>query len=340
LYFANLAYRQLMDIQANFFQKIKSSIPSYSSLVDEISETLNISQDSAYRRIRGEKRLDFKEIELLASKFNISIDQVLGSNSNTIVFQGAQNSFDDGNFLSWMKDVLAQLEMVQSFSKKHIYFLLKDIPPWYHYYHPELASFKCFFWMKSILFNESLKGQRFSIEKSTFPGLSELSQKILKASNNINTTEIWNLEGINTTLRQIDLYHEMGIIEKKEDIARLYQCMIEVVDHLERMAEHGKKFMPNSPVTEEMADYHFFVNEFVLGDNTFFVEIDGKKITYLNYSVIYFVGTTDQTFNEGMHQNLQNLIQKSSQISKVGEKERKQFFNKLRSKVQRRIDLL
>ncbi|WP_268034112.1 hypothetical protein [Algoriphagus sp. PAP.12] len=340
MYFANLAYRQLMDIQANFFQKIKSSIPSYSSLVDIVSEVLEISQDSAYRRIRGEKLLDFKEIEILSSKFNISIDEVVSKNSNTILFKGEQNTFDDGNFLKWMQDVLFQLEMVNSFSKKHIYFLLKDAPPWYHYYHPELASFKFFFWMKSILFNENLKDKRFSIQNSQFPGLFELTQKILKTYNKIDTTEIWNMEGFNTTLKQIELYHEMGITEKKEDTHRLYVCLLEVLDHLECMAESGKKFLPNSSVSENMAEYQFFVNEFVLGDNTFFVEIDNQKLTYLNYNVIYFIGTSDPSFNEGMYKNIQNLIQKSSQISKVGEKERKQFFNKLRSKVQRRIDLL
>jgi hypothetical protein len=34
-----------------------------------------------------------------------------------------------------------------------------------------------------------------------------------------------------------------------------------------------------------------------------------------------------------MFRNLENLIKKSTQISLVGEKERKQFFNKLRKKV-------
>jgi hypothetical protein len=52
------------------------------------------------------------------------------------------------------------------------------------------------------------------------------------------------------------------------------------------------------------------------------------------------MGTSDKTFNEGMFKNLENLIKKSTQISQVGEKERKQFFNKLRKNVQIRIDLL
>ncbi|MFC3414465.1 hypothetical protein [Algoriphagus hitonicola] len=326
--------------QAAFFQSLKSAIPSYSSLVDKVAETLNISMDSAYRRIRGEKLIDFEEINLLCKKFNVSVDKLFSLNSNTIVFQGKQNTFQEDNFKNWLEDVLAQLEMVNTFQNKKIYYLLKDMAPWYHFYHPELASFKFFFWKKSILFQDSLKGAKFSISDQSHHGFEPLTQKILKTYNKIETTEIWNVEGMNTTLRQIDLYQEMGIIPNPQDTKRLYQCMLEVVDHLERMTESGKKFLPHQDPGMDSADYHFFVNEFVLGDNTFFVEIDGTRITYLNYGVIYFLGTADKSFNDGMFVNLENLIKKSTQISKVGEKERNQFFNKLRRKVQLRIDAM
>jgi hypothetical protein len=330
--------KSALDSQVKFFLALKAKIPSYSSLVDEVADTINVSIDSAYRRIRGEKILNYNELYLLCQKFNVSVDKLFSLKSNTVVFQTNQNNFQDDNFLKWMKDVFAQLEMVKSFSRKHIYFLLKDMPPWYHYYHQELASFKFFFWKKSILYNDEINGKKFSIPENHNPELGDLQNKILKTYNKIDTTEIWNLEGINTTLRQINLYEKMGLIPNPMDTLRLYNCLIEVVDHLEKMAEIGKKFYLGESPNDESPDYNFFVNEFVLGDNTFFVELDDNKITYLNYNVIYFMGTSDQTFNEGMFHNLKNLIKKSTQISKVGEKERKLFFNKMRKKIQSNID--
>lgn len=326
-----------LDSQIKFFQELKAIIPSYSSFVDEVAETINVSIDSAYRRIRGEKLLDFQELYILCQKFNVSLDKVFSLNSNSIVFHSNQNNFEADNFLKWMEDVLAQLEMVNSFSKKHIYFLLKDMPPWYHFYHKELASFKFYFWKKSILYND-VNGKKFSISDECPPELEVLQKKILNTYNKIDSTEIWNLEGINTTLRQINLYQLMGMIPDPKDTIRLYQCLIEVVDHLEKMAEYGKKFNINGLPKEDSSEYDVFVNEFILGDNTFFVELDDIKITYINYNVIYFMGTSDQTFNEGMFRNLKNLIKKSTQLSKVGEKERSQFFNKLRKKIQSNID--
>ncbi len=331
---------EISKSQAQFFNTLKTFIPAYTSMVDEISEVLNISMDSSYRRIRGEKLLDFAEIELICKRFNISVYKFFFTNANTILFQGKQNKYQEDSFSEWMEDVLAQLNLVNSFNKKHIYYLCKDMPPFYHYYHKELAAFKFFFWIKSILFSEHLNGAKFSISGNFFSRYEEVTRKIIKTYNQCPTTEIWNEEGINTTLRQIDLYHQMGVIDNPKDTLFLYNCVKEVVDHLEKMAESGKKFMLNQSATDESPEYRFFVNEFVLGDNTFFVELDGNRITYLNYSVIYFLGTADQKFNDGMFRNLENLMKKSTQISSVGEKERKQFFNKLRKKNEAKIDLI
>ncbi len=62
-------------------------------------------------------------------------------------------------------------------------------------------------------------------------------------------------------------------------------------------------------------------------------ELDGKKNTFLNHSVINYIGTTDERFNNHMFDALQNIIKKSVHLSEVGEKDRARFFNKMRHKV-------
>ncbi len=326
--------------QARFFQSLKAAIPSYASLVNEIAETLNVSVDSAYRRIRGEKLLDFDEIKRLCERFNISLDKFFSLESDAILFQGKLNCYHEDAFRNWMEDVLAQLNLVNSFQHRHVYFLVKDMPPFHHYYHPLLAGFKFFFWMKSILYYDSLKNEKFTLDKNYFAPYQELTNKILKVYNKVPTSEIWNEEGLHTTLRQIEVYQEMGIIPDPEIALQLYNCVLEAIDHLEKMAETGKKSMFGHTPTEESAEYRLYLNEIVLGDNTFMAEIGDTKITYLNHSVLYFVGSTDQRFNDGIFKNLDNLMKKSTLISGTGEKDRKQFFNRLRKKVHAKIAVL
>ncbi len=60
--------------QQIFFGHIKGLLPQHISFVDEIAEVLNISNDSAYRRIRGEKSITLEEIKKLCTTFKISLD--------------------------------------------------------------------------------------------------------------------------------------------------------------------------------------------------------------------------------------------------------------------------
>lgn len=327
-------------IQAQFFHSLKSAIPSYASLVDEVAETLNVSMDSAYRRIRGEKLLDFEELRILCQRFNVSLDKYFSMNSNSIMFQGKTNSYQENSFMEWMEDVLSQLNLVNSFSHKHVYFLVKDMPPFHHYYHPALAGFKFFFWMKSILLFDSLKNSKFAIDDNHFEKFREITHKTIKVYNRVPTSEIWNEEGLNTTLRQIEVYHEMGLIKHSEDTLTLYRCVLEVIDHLEKMAETGRKSILGHPPNEDSAEYKMYLNEIVLGDNTFMAELGDSKITYLNHSVMYFIGSMDKNFNDSMFKNLENLMKRSTLISGTGEKERKQFFNKLRKKVEAKLQMV
>jgi len=47
-------------------------------------------------------------------------------------------------------------------------FLMKDIPPYVHFLIPELARFKFFFWMKSILHYKSLVGVKFTLDDERY----------------------------------------------------------------------------------------------------------------------------------------------------------------------------
>ncbi|MCK4639369.1 MAG: hypothetical protein KAT33_08115, partial [Bacteroidales bacterium] len=60
-----------METQEHLFQQIRESLPTHLSLVDEISELLRMSYDSAYRRIRGEKAITIDELHTLCKHFNI-----------------------------------------------------------------------------------------------------------------------------------------------------------------------------------------------------------------------------------------------------------------------------
>ena len=322
-------------IQVSFFQYLKSQLAPHLSLVDEIAEILNISNDSAYRRIRAEKPISFEELQKICVHYQVSLDQFLHLQSDSFIFSGKLATSSDSFYEQWINKLLQDLTFMNSFEQKHLYYLTKDIPFITYFQFPELAAFKSFFWMKSILHYEGLKGTKFSLENN-YKQFQETTKKVVTLYNNIPATEIWNTESVNTTIRQIEFYRESNMFESKKDLDRIYEQLEELINHIERQAEMGRKFTVGEPVKPTAADFHMFNNEVVIGDNTCLAELGKMRITYLNHSVINFITTRDVNFNNYIYDSIRNLIHKSTQISVVGEKDRSRFFNKLREEIHAR----
>src|ERR1700757_2855321 len=91
--------------QQLLFNHIKSVLPTHLSFVDEVAELLNISNDSAYRRIRGEKPISLEEIQKLCIRYRISLDQLINIESESTIFFGKnldRDNFDLEKYLDYL----------------------------------------------------------------------------------------------------------------------------------------------------------------------------------------------------------------------------------------------
>ena len=322
------------DAQQLFFQYIKGTLPKHLSLVDEVADVLGISNDSAYRRIRGQKPIVLEEIKKICSHFNISLDQFMHLNSDSVLFTGKLVDKLNFSFELYLQDFLHQLQMINSFEEKEIYYWVKDVPIFYYYQFPELAAFKCFFWMKTVLEYPQYSKAKFNF--SDFDKtLLKAGEMILDTYNTIPSHEIWNIDNINTYMQQIEYYKDTNIFNSKNDIITLYECLEKMVDHIEAQAEAGYKFNYNAKEIKG-ASCKIYVNEFVIGDNTVMAVINKKPVVYLNHSFLNYTSTRDIVFCEYIFEYFQKLIHKSTLISSVSEKQRSNFFSPIREKLEQR----
>lgn len=318
--------------QQLFFNHIKLKIPAHLSFVDEVAALLNISNDSAYRRIRGEKPIGLDEVQTLCNKYQVSLDQLLQIQSNTVIFSGKYVDNTAFGFTEYLQQITKYLEYFQTFQNPHIYYLNKDFPLFHYMQFPELMAFKFFFWKRTILGNLELAKEQFKgveIEEKIF----ESSKKIIGLYNCITSTEVWNEENVHTTIRQIEYYRQLGIFANNQILREVYMQLIELLNHIEAQAEIGKKFLYKQPVTANTTPYHIYINECLIGDNTIFVDAGERQVTFLNHNVLNVIATQDKTFCDYTFKNIQNIIRKSTHVSVIGEKERNLFFNTLRSKI-------
>ncbi len=325
-----------VKLQHEFFQQIKSKIPSHLSLVEEIAELLNISTDSAYRRIRGEKPISLEEVQKLSSHFRISLDHLLNVRSNSTVFFGDWVDVESFDFGKYLDDMLMQLREIGSGNSSMMYFEAKDIPPFHHFQFQQLAAFKYFFWMKTILAYPDLARENFESHRLAKP-IGETGKKIIDAYNKIPSAEIWSVETINSTIRQVEYYREAGVFSKKETVAGLYNELNMLVEHIEKQAECGEKFSLHSKADGNKKNFQLYFNEVILGHNTILSVANNQKTVFINHGVLNYMITRDNLFCDHTHKSMQNIMKKSSLISSVSEKERNRFFNVLKEKIRKRM---
>jgi hypothetical protein len=319
-------------LQVQLFQHLKNKISPATSLVDEIATLLTISTDSAYRRIKGEKPVSFEELYTLSSHYGFSIDGLFNTKTDVISFQGKCIDPDNFRFEDYITSVLQQVKYMASFKERAMYYLCKDIPWFHHYQSKELAAFKYFFWHKTLLQSPLFNTKKISLKE--YPDeVYELGRKALEVYNQINSYEIWNMESLNGTLRQVEFYHDMQAFQSSEDLLKIYESLENLFTHLEAQAELGYKFDSNDPERKPLADFYMYFNEVVIGDNSILAILDGAKICFLTHSAINFIITRDLGFCENMHTYYQNLMRKSTLISTVSERERSKFFKVLRHRI-------
>jgi hypothetical protein len=327
------------EIQQQLFQLIKTKLPADASVADEVAKLLDISSDSAYRRMRGEKQLTFEEAYILANHFRISMDQLLGIATGGILFQGNFVNEKTYSFEQYLTGMLHTMAYFNSFKNKEIYYSCKDMPLFNHFLVREFAAFKWFFWLKTYMQFPGFAKKKFKF--SDYPDdLFKLDQQVLGLYNQLASREIWNIESMSIFFRQVEFYRDGDVFESDEDVLKLYEALEKIWDHLEKQAALGYKFGIDDPEQKPLGEFKMYFNEVLLGDNSILVVTDNLKMAFMTHTTFNFMMTRDVTFTENMYKHMQTQMKRSTLISEVSEKERSRFFRIIRDRIQKRKEAL
>ena len=243
---------------------------------------------------------------------------------------------DNFGFEKYLEHLLIQLNYFNSFENRELYYMSKDIFIFHTFGFHELTVFKIFFWMKTIL-NYPFKGSDLFAMDALRESVFKIASKISDAYNKISSQEMWNIETIHTTIRQIDYYRQSKVFSSDQEAVAIYKSILSMLDHVEMQAEAGCKFAVNSKPNSMSASYKIYVNDFFLGDNFVLANLNQTKVAYINHTFFNVFMTKDPVYTEYAYQHIQNMLRKSTLISNVGEKDRRRFFNSMREKVEARL---
>jgi hypothetical protein len=322
---------EVATTQELLFQAIKETIPARVSFIRDISELLEVSYDSVYRLIRGEKEVSLEELKLLSSHYKISVDEFFNFNNSKINFNSLAVCEKGFRFDDWLRAILLDVKNVKSAHEKEIIYATKDIPLFHFFEFPEIAAFKLYFWQKTLFpaggFHDRLI--TFDIQPEVF----NLGCEIESIYMTIPIREIWNEETITGIFRQIEFCYVSGLFASREDAVRLCDVLDLWLNHVEQEAECGYRFMYGNPATGIQNSFNLYSNEIPLTNNIIMVNLDGIKTIYQTYNVINVLITSNTSFCEQVDESLRIIMQNSTLISGTAAKERNRFFSLLKEKV-------
>lgn len=310
-----------MSFQTTFIELIKDRIPEHISLVDELAELLSISSDSAYRRLRNDTPLSLEESVKICLHFDISPATILDQATDLIPFRYNQLYNTSNSFMNYLGQLTQTIHAVAQ-AGGHIYYAAEDIPLFHHFGFPNLSSFKLFYWNKAVLDDEGLEGKTFSSDL-IHPDLQEAASKLLEAYYQVNSTEIWTEESINSTIKQIQYFAESYQFSNKDEV-------FAVIDDLQKLIDKVKEMASKSSKSESAtSNYTLFNSDVLIGNNSIVIEGLDKPVVFLSHNTFNSLSTRDHSFHKETMHWMNNLMKKSTQISGISERQRISFFKKL-----------
>jgi BetR domain len=321
------------QLQKKIFDYLKQLLPPGQSLADVIGAALHLSNDSTYRRLRGETPLTVDELSMLCSAFNVSADQLLNlAKENLVMFEVNRARPAPYTFAEFVANVLNDLKTLKEAGVDNFIYASKDLPLFQSFAIPEFFAFKFHFWMHIIIRDPAFKEKPF--EKTI--ASNELLNMVRECNllyNQLPSTELWNSESINSTLSQIDYYRHQQYFGSSADLKALYDMLDQLLLHVEKQAEFGSKFMPNENPEHRPENYQLFYNKIVLSDNTMLVQCGNRKLAIINYGVLHYLACHNQAFCLTVEEDLKNMIRLSTKLSIENVRQRTKFFNEMHEKV-------
>ncbi len=318
------------DIQSSFLGQIRNKIGDSISFADELAELLNVSRDSAYRRIRGETVLSLDEVKKLYDQYGLSIDAIMSPNSNMVSINHKTIDFHY-SVKEWLNSLIQNLELAKSSKDLELIFACKDLPVFNYFRFPEMAAFKLFVWSKSIIQDPQYEHSIYSPDIMPREIMADAA-RAWSLYSSVASTEIWSDEVVNSTIKQIEFYYECGFFSHRNQVTGLYDCILEIIKLSRAEASEGKK--------SEGGSFELYQNEILIPDNTIYARIQGQQVVFINYNTMDTLTTHQKSFCAKTKVYVTNLIKNSALISATAEKERNRFFNKLEEKITTSINRL
>lgn len=329
-----------LTVQKHLIDILDNLCPKNESLADLLADLLQVSKDSAYRRIRCEKIIDLNELVLISKHFRISLDSMLGLTSNSVVFD-YDSIKHTADYKRYLQSIIDDLNLIAKHDNVKLIYASQDIPLYHYFYSEPLARFKFFYWLRSIVNAEEFQNQVFR-EAEIDDELIHLGKELYNVYTRVPSEEIWTELTPASLFKQVEFCWSSGLFFDKDQALIVCDEIKQTFNRIEQQARSGIKIDVSGQPAGFGKNYKLYLSEIEIGNNCILTQVGEHQSVYLTFNTFNKIVTANNIFSEEVCKWLNNLTSKSTPISEVSEKHRYQFFKKLNKgleEVRKRIEL-
>lgn len=317
--------------QLSFVRLLQKHLPAHAKPADIIADVLNISTASAYRKLSAQTPFSLTEIATLCSHYLISLDEAMYSDPNQVViFKKTEEVTDLESLVGYFQTTLQQLQALRNIPEATLYYAARDLPLFFYFRFPVLGAFKTLVWLKDSGQSLLEKNEVFDFDKVPKEVL-DLGFKLNQAYYDLPTSEIWTPRTMANVFEQIQYYYRSGLL-RREDAIRVLEDVSNVIDEREVRARDNEK---KSKIKAEL-----YSCDFLMMSNGALAKLGTKRMAWVAFSGINFVHTTNPYFCEDYEKAFRQHANLGVLISGSAEKQRAEFFRKLREQLKAMEQLL
>lgn len=325
-----------LTIQQAFVQKLKELAPANASLADEIAELLNVSADSAYRRLRGETAISLDEAVELCTHFKVPFSAFTENLAGLVTFRYRHLDEAEESFYNYLKGLDETLDKLLLANEKKITYGATDVSILQHLGFREISNFKMYYWMRALMGVPNLQDKKFN-PNIISADIQKVGSSIHAKYKKVPSVEIWSDDVLFPTLKQIEYSWESGWFEDRETALQVCDNLRYMLQTTRDWAIQGSKLL-NEPKEERPQNFKLYFSELLIGNNTIMAHLDSLKAVFLSHHTFNNINTTDERFCNETEEWMEKHLQKATLISGTAEKQRGKFFNLLERNIDRTIE--
>lgn len=319
-------------LQTTILQHIRALIPKEKNVATELATALGLGVNAAYKRLEGKTALTVEDLARIAEYFNLPWQRIFHPENEavSIEFSGFAARKSSLEYLQLMEHELAKLLKSASCSIK---FLTVGLPDFHLFQMEELALFQFYFWERMAWGDPEMQEKKFSLKPYNAQEITAQTKRIVNHYMRLESIEIWNEHVLDSFLHQLIYVYESRLFENPSDKDLICEKLLNLIDHMERMAKHERRYPVGGVPSEGAAQWQLYSNEVMRNNIILLVKTAETEFFFAVMNNPHFIKSTDERLVEYASSHFEKQLQRAYPLGKNGEKERGTFFEKLREKV-------